>query len=212
MYLPAILAISSEKGHEAKDAKKYLVRERNFIKFDRSFSLPEGIEEEKEVNNTDNEKILKPENNQMGLANIFQQMASQPKNDNQPINSNFPAGGLFAQNQENSESKPLFSMNVFVNNVSAQPANNQNQGIFAFSNPMINNETNNNYTYSINYHIMKKISSVIIEKYTGRVRYEVGKRIRLRVTPEIKFVYSDGLEQGSKVLDLIDIISKGEIK
>ena len=52
----------------------------------------------------------------------------------------------------------------------------------------------------------------IIEKYTGKVRYEIGKRIRLRVTPEIKFVYSDGLEQGSRVLDLIDKISKGEIK
>jgi ribosome-binding factor A len=52
----------------------------------------------------------------------------------------------------------------------------------------------------------------IIEKNTGRVRYEIGKRIRLRVTPEIKFVYSDGLEQGSRVLDLIDKISKGEIK
>lgn len=52
----------------------------------------------------------------------------------------------------------------------------------------------------------------IIEKNTGRVRFEIGKRIRLRVTPEIKFVYSDGLEQGSRVLDLIDKISKGEIK
>ncbi len=52
----------------------------------------------------------------------------------------------------------------------------------------------------------------IIERNTGKVRYEVGKRIRLRVTPEIKFVYSDGLEQGSRVLDLIDKISKGEIK
>lgn len=52
----------------------------------------------------------------------------------------------------------------------------------------------------------------IIEKNTGKVRFEVGKRIRLRVTPEIKFVYSDGLEKGSKVLDLIDKISRGEIK
>lgn len=52
----------------------------------------------------------------------------------------------------------------------------------------------------------------IMERNTGKVRYEVGKRIRLRVTPEIKLVYSDGLEQGSKVLDLIDKISKGEIK
>ena len=52
----------------------------------------------------------------------------------------------------------------------------------------------------------------VIEKNTGRIRYEVGKRIRLRVTPELKFVFSEGLEQGSRVLDLIEKISKGEIK
>ena len=52
----------------------------------------------------------------------------------------------------------------------------------------------------------------VIEKNTGRIRYEVGKKIRLRVTPELKFVFSDGLEQGSRVLDLIEKISKGEIK
>ena len=52
----------------------------------------------------------------------------------------------------------------------------------------------------------------IIEKNTGKVRFEVGKRIRLRVTPEIKLVYSDGIEQGSKVLELIEKISIGEIK
>ena len=55
-------------------------------------------------------------------------------------------------------------------------------------------------------------SKEVIEKNTGRIRYEVGKRIRLRVTPELKFVYSDGLEQGSRVLDLIEKISRGEIK
>ena len=52
----------------------------------------------------------------------------------------------------------------------------------------------------------------IIEKNTGKVRFEIGKRIRLRVTPEIKFIYSDGLEPGSRVLDLIEKISRGEIK
>lgn len=52
----------------------------------------------------------------------------------------------------------------------------------------------------------------IIEKNTGKVRFEIGKRIRLRVTPEIKFIYSDGLEQGSRVLDLIEKISRGEIR
>ena len=51
----------------------------------------------------------------------------------------------------------------------------------------------------------------IIERNTSKVRYEVGKRIRLRLTPEIKFVYSDGLEKGSRVTELIDKISRGEI-
>ena len=40
-----ILHISSEKT-EVKDEKKYVVRERGYIKFNRSFSLPEGINEE----------------------------------------------------------------------------------------------------------------------------------------------------------------------
>lgn len=51
----------------------------------------------------------------------------------------------------------------------------------------------------------------VIERSTSKVRYEVGKRIRLRLTPEIKFVYTDALEQGSRVTELIDKISRGEI-
>ena len=51
----------------------------------------------------------------------------------------------------------------------------------------------------------------IIEKNTPKIRYEVGKRIRLRLTPELKFVYTDSLEKGSRVSELIDKISKGEI-
>ena len=51
----------------------------------------------------------------------------------------------------------------------------------------------------------------IIEKSTPKIRYEVGKQIRLRLTPELKFVYTDSLEKGSKVSELIDKISRGEI-
>ena len=51
----------------------------------------------------------------------------------------------------------------------------------------------------------------IIEKSTPKIRYEVGKRIRLRLTPELKFVYSDTLEKGSRVTELIDKISRGEV-
>lgn len=40
-----VLHISSEKLNEKKENKKFLVRERGFVKFDRSFTLPEGIDE-----------------------------------------------------------------------------------------------------------------------------------------------------------------------
>ncbi len=54
-------------------------------------------------------------------------------------------------------------------------------------------------------------SKDVIERSTGKIRYEVGQRIRLRLTPELKFVYSDSLEKGSKVSEIIDKISRGEI-
>ena len=52
----------------------------------------------------------------------------------------------------------------------------------------------------------------VIEKSTPKIRYNVGKQLRLRLTPELKFVYTDGLEQSSRVVDLLNKISKGEIK
>ena len=54
-------------------------------------------------------------------------------------------------------------------------------------------------------------SKEIIEKSTPKIRYEVGKRIRLRLTPELKFVYSDSFEKGSRVTEIIDKISRGEL-
>lgn len=44
-----------------------------------------------------------------------------------------------------------------------------------------------------------------------RVRKEVGKRIRLRNTPEIQFFPDDSLERGSKITEMIDKISRGEL-
>ena len=51
----------------------------------------------------------------------------------------------------------------------------------------------------------------IIEKSTPKIRYEVGKQIRLRLTPELKFVYTESLEKGSRVNELINKISRGEL-
>ncbi len=57
----------------------------------------------------------------------------------------------------------------------------------------------------------KEQTKTTIDANVSRIRYEVGKRIRLRVTPELRFIYSDSLEQASRVNDLIDKISRGEI-
>ncbi len=51
----------------------------------------------------------------------------------------------------------------------------------------------------------------VIEKNTPKIRFEVGKRIRLRLTPELRFVYTDSLEKGSRVSEIIDKISRGEL-
>lgn len=50
-----------------------------------------------------------------------------------------------------------------------------------------------------------------IAAVTPRVRYEVGKRIRLRHTPELRFIFDVSLERGLRITKLIDKISKGEL-
>jgi len=56
------------------------------------------------------------------------------------------------------------------------------------------------------------ITKEVIEKSTPKIRYNVGKVLRLRLTPELRFVYTNGLEESSRVVDLINKISRGEIK
>jgi len=41
-----VLHISSEKKHEKKDERKYIVSERSYTRFDRAFSLPESVDED----------------------------------------------------------------------------------------------------------------------------------------------------------------------
>ncbi len=50
-----------------------------------------------------------------------------------------------------------------------------------------------------------------IKKNTPKIRYEIGKRVRLRLTPELNFILDESLERGARITDLIDKISKGEI-
>ena len=57
----------------------------------------------------------------------------------------------------------------------------------------------------------KKITINAITENTPKIRYEVGKRIRLRLTPELRFIPDDSLERGANVTAIINKISKGEI-
>lgn len=57
----------------------------------------------------------------------------------------------------------------------------------------------------------KKITINAITENTSKIRYEVGKRVRLRLTPELRFIPDDSLERGANVTALINKISKGEI-
>lgn len=57
----------------------------------------------------------------------------------------------------------------------------------------------------------KQKAKEAIEKSTPKIRYEVGKRVRLRLTPELRFIYDDSIERGTKVTELINKISRGEI-
>lgn len=57
----------------------------------------------------------------------------------------------------------------------------------------------------------KKQTLEAIQESTSYIRGEIGKRIRLRHTPEIEFKPDDSLERGSRITDLIDKISRGEL-
>jgi ribosome-binding factor A len=51
----------------------------------------------------------------------------------------------------------------------------------------------------------------LLEDNKSKIRYEVGKRIRLRHTPDLRFIPDDSLERGTKVTELINKISRGEL-
>ncbi len=51
----------------------------------------------------------------------------------------------------------------------------------------------------------------ILHEWTKVIRSEVGKRIRMHHTPELLFCLDNSLERGSRVTQLLDQISRGEV-
>jgi len=58
---------------------------------------------------------------------------------------------------------------------------------------------------------VKQSTIQAISDNTPKIRYEVGKRVRLRLTPELRFIPDNSLERGAKVTEIINKISRGEI-
>ncbi len=52
----------------------------------------------------------------------------------------------------------------------------------------------------------------ILKRDTPRIRHALGKRISLRHTPTLLFILDESLERGAKMTELINKISRGEIK
>jgi ribosome-binding factor A len=46
---------------------------------------------------------------------------------------------------------------------------------------------------------------------TGYIRSEIGRRVPLRLTPEISFEYDDSIERGARILKLIEDVQSGQI-
>jgi ribosome-binding factor A len=51
----------------------------------------------------------------------------------------------------------------------------------------------------------------LLKEHQSRIRSEIGKRIRLRYTPDIDLRLDDSLERGARVSQLLDQIAKGEV-
>lgn len=51
----------------------------------------------------------------------------------------------------------------------------------------------------------------VLKEAQSKIRHHVGQRIRLRYTPEIEIRYDDSIERGSRVTDLLNQISRGEV-
>ena len=58
---------------------------------------------------------------------------------------------------------------------------------------------------------VKEKTSKALELHVGQIRHEVGKRIRLRKTPTLLFILDDSMERGSKMMELINKIERGEV-
>ncbi len=51
----------------------------------------------------------------------------------------------------------------------------------------------------------------VLKEAQPQIRSELGRRLQLRYTPEIDLRYDDSLERGTRVTELLNQISRGEV-
>lgn len=51
----------------------------------------------------------------------------------------------------------------------------------------------------------------VLKESQPQIRSELGRRLQLRYTPEIDLRYDDSLERGTRVTELLNQISRGEV-
>ncbi|CAK8569380.1 unnamed protein product [Lathyrus sativus] len=56
----------------------------------------------------------------------------------------------------------------------------------------------------------KQVAMAGLKSKAKYVRSQLGKRMKLRLTPEIRFIEDDSMERGSRVIDILDQIKKEE--
>jgi len=49
-----------------------------------------------------------------------------------------------------------------------------------------------------------------LRRFARRIQGDISRRHRFRVTPRFEFIYSDALKRGSRVVELLDMLSKKE--
>lgn len=57
-----------------------------------------------------------------------------------------------------------------------------------------------------------KQSLIALNKARGFVRTELGKRIRLRYTPEIEFRFDESIKHGARIMELLGEVKEAEDK
>lgn len=50
----------------------------------------------------------------------------------------------------------------------------------------------------------------VLQKAQGYIRSELGKRLRLRYTPELTFKFDESIQYGAKIMELLETVKKDE--